>query len=267
MQQSLGSRSQWIPHGKGCVIRRGHTDLYVCCWKGVVLKTNVKVPIKKCADGRSMYYLCKVLSLGVITFRLKQGSEIAYDSGMLSCWEIHLMEAGLKKLWVTTWWSWVLWLCFWLAPKGLLGLVMGFWGEHSWRSLEKLLRIIRDSSGVAATEMCSLPFVCVEGKSWGEAGFGLHLTCWWILKEQREILQRERKWGILLMLLPGQASQYLVTEFCFSLDSKSEDEVRAPSCWLALGLCVFFQFVLLLILSRRTAMDSEHVANTWHCLV
>lgn len=73
--------------------------------------------------------LQSMVSSGMIIFRLEQSSELAYDPGMLNSWKIPLVEAGLKKLQMPSWWPWVLWLCFWQSSKGLLGLVMGFWGH------------------------------------------------------------------------------------------------------------------------------------------
>lgn len=73
--------------------------------------------------------LQSMVSSGIIIFRLKQSSELAYDSGMLNSWGIPLVEAELKKLQMPSWWPWVLWLCFWQASKGLLGLALGFWGH------------------------------------------------------------------------------------------------------------------------------------------
>lgn len=62
------------------MIRRGHADLYVCRWNRIVLKTNVKVPIKK---KRYSWYssactelLQNMVSSGKVIFRLKQGSEL-----------------------------------------------------------------------------------------------------------------------------------------------------------------------------------------------
>lgn len=70
-----------------------------------------------------------MVSSGIRVFRLKQSSGLAYDWGMLSSWEILLVEAGLKKLQMPSWRPWVHWLCFWPASKGLLGLAMGTWGH------------------------------------------------------------------------------------------------------------------------------------------
>lgn len=73
--------------------------------------------------------LQSMVSSGIIIFGLKQSSELACNPGMLSSWEILLMEAGLKKLQMLSQWPWVHWLCFWPFSKGLLAPAMRFWGH------------------------------------------------------------------------------------------------------------------------------------------
>lgn len=161
-----------------------------------------------------------MVSSRIIIFRLKPSSELSYDSGMLSSWESPLVEAGLKKQ-MSSWWLWIHGLCFWLASRGLLGLAMEFWGRLlGWAFLKTLLGVIRDSSTVAATEICSLVLVCEEGKSWMKFG---------MLEDAegakgRVTKQRVRA-GILLTPLPDQHPQYLVYKVLFLSDRGSEDRI------------------------------------------
>ena len=168
--------------------------------------------------------LQSVLSSGIIIFRLKQSSELVYDPGMLSSWEIPLMETGLKNFrcclgdhrFTACAFDWLQRAC--LAWQSDFGVTR--WAEHSWRPPKTLLWVIWDSSPVPATEICPLVLICEEGKSWMKSGMLGDAE-----GAKGRVAKQGMRSGVLLILLLDQHPQYLVYKVLFLLDSGSKDRV------------------------------------------
>lgn len=210
------------------------------CWS-----THMKTRSKgdPCAE-----LLQSMVSSGIVIFGLKQSSKLACKPGMLGSWEIILMEAGLKKLQMLSQWPWVHWQSFWPSSKGLLGPEMRFcWAEHSRRLPKTLLWEIRDSSGAAPTEVCSLVLGCGKGKIWVKIS---------VLEDAERAKGRVTKQGVrsdtLLSLCLISILSIWSTKFSFSEMVEVETEFKAISSCLLIGSCPgFVLFLLFPLCSRR----------------
>lgn len=186
---------------------------------------------------------------------------------MLNSWEIPLVKAGLKKLQMPSWWSWVLWLCFCPASKGLLGMAMGFWGHLlGWA----FLKAPKETSlGNQRSPCCG----CHRNM--------FMAPCLWGGKELGEIWHAGGCWGskgesykaggeirYLAHPIAWSAPPVSGLQSCFSQAVEVRTEFRAVSSCLLVGTWPgFVLFLLLHLHSREAAVDSEHVANTWCCLL